>query len=94
MVCFIHNAVATHFIKQSNRGSDFRLAFRRIGGLRALTKVPFMSLTASAPADVEADIVSCLSLFNVTYIRHSLNRSNIYLSVSTKSTMAVSFSLV
>ncbi len=29
------------------RGPDFRKAFKRIGGLRALTKVPFMCLTAT-----------------------------------------------
>ena len=49
-----------------------------------------MSLTASAPASVEADIVSSLSLTNVVYIRHSLNRSNIYLSIRTKSSLSVS----
>lgn len=72
------------------RGVEFRQAFRRVGGLRALVKVPFMCLTASAPASVEADIVSCLCLKNVIYVRHSLNRPNIYLSVATKSSCTVS----
>ncbi len=49
-----------------------------------------MSLTASAPASVEADIVSSLSLSNTVYIKHSLNRPNIYLTVKTKSSFAVS----
>ena len=30
------------------RGPDFWMAFHKIGGLRALTKIPFMCLTASA----------------------------------------------
>lgn len=31
------------------RDSDFRTAFKSIGGLRALTSAPFMALSASTP---------------------------------------------
>lgn len=89
MVCCLYGVVMPLYCPL-NRGADFRQAFRRIGGLRALVKVPFMSLTASAPANVEADIVSCLGLTNVVYIRQSLNRPNTYFSVRTKSSLAVS----
>ena len=72
------------------RGLDFRQAFRKIGGLRALTKVPVMCLTASAPASVQSDIVSSLSLVNVVCVKHPLDRPNIHLSVIKKSSFAVS----
>ena len=65
-----------------NRGTEFRKEFGRIGGLRALTKCPFMSLTASAPPLVESDIKSSLALRNPVVIRQPLNRSNIYISVT------------
>lgn len=55
-----------------------------------MARVPFMSLTASAPDVVETDIVSSLLLTNVVYIKHPLNRSNIYMTVKTKSSLAVS----
>lgn len=72
------------------RGNDFRQAFKRIGGLRAMTKVPFMTLTASASPSVQEDIIQSLSLTNVVYVRHSLDRPNIHLSVAKKSSLAVS----
>ena len=40
-----------------NRGSDFRLSFAELGRLRALTSVPFMALTASAPPETQDFIV-------------------------------------
>ena len=43
------------------RGEKCRQAFKRIGGLRALTKVPFMTVTASAPVSVQKDIIQSLS---------------------------------
>ena len=40
-----------------DRGQDFRKSFKMIGGLRALLSAPFMALSASAPPDVEAEII-------------------------------------
>ena len=40
-----------------DRGQDFRKSFKMIGGLRALLSAPFMALPASAPPDVEAEII-------------------------------------
>ena len=76
------------------RGTEFRTAFGRIGGLRALTKCPFMALTASAPPTVESSIKSSLSLVSPVVVSQPLNRSNIYLSVSKKSSLALSLLLV
>ena len=91
MVCTILSIVKYPiFLYTHVRGPDFRQAFRRIRGLRALSGVPFMSLTASAPTAVEADIVRSLCLNKVVYIRHPLNRSNIFLAVKTKSSFSVS----
>ena len=64
------------------RGSDFRESFSRLGGLRALTKAPFMALTASAPPDVEAVILSSLHLHEPVLVSQPLDRANIYLSAS------------
>ena len=72
--------VSLHY---SGRGKDFRKDFEKIGGLRALTCVPFMALTASAPPDVRSTIVSSLHLNNPVYVEGSLDRPNIYMSVST-----------
>ena len=40
-----------------DRGQDFRKSFKMIGGLRALLSAPFMALSASAPPDIEAEII-------------------------------------
>ena len=72
------------------RGEKFCQAFKRIGGLRALTKVPFMTLTASAPVSVQKDIIQSLSLTNIVYVKCSLDRPNIHLSVAKKSSLVVS----
>lgn len=63
-----------------HRGPQFRRAFERIGGLRALTKVPFMALTASAPPTVEDKIVNSLCLCDPVKVKLDLNRPNIYIS--------------
>jgi superfamily II DNA helicase RecQ len=55
------------------RGKEFRQAFKRIGGLCALKKVPFMTLTASAPVSVQEDIIQSLSLTNIAYVKCSLD---------------------
>ena len=65
-----------------NRGTDFRKAFKEVGGLRALIEAPFMALTASAPAVVKEDIVASLFLSTPFSITCNLNRRNIYFSAS------------
>ena len=61
-------------------GAEFREAFGRISGLRALTKCPFMALTASAPPTIESSIKSSLSQVSPVVVSQPLNRSNIYQS--------------
>lgn len=70
-------------LHSSGRGKDFRTDFEKIGGLRALTSVPFIALTASAPPDVRATIVRSLHLNDPVYVEGSLDRPNIYMTVST-----------
>lgn len=60
------------------RGADFRTSFRSIGGLRALTAVPFMALSASAPPAVAKSIEDSLHLKSPVHISHSLDRPNIF----------------
>ena len=72
------------------RGPDFRKAFKRIGGLRALTKVPFMCLTASAPPAIEAEILESVGLHDSVFIRQPINRPNIFYSILKKSGLSVS----
>ena len=72
------------------RGESFRKAFRNLGGLRALTGVPFSAMTASAPPHIEAEIVSSLELNNPVHISLPLDRSNIFHSVSEKLSLSVS----
>ena len=72
------------------RGKDFWTDFNRIGGLRALTNVPFMALTASAPDEVEATIISSLQLNSPVIVHCDLDRPNIYFSVSSIKTLNVS----
>ena len=43
------HAIGTSISDVLYRGETFRKAFQHIGGLRALTKAPFMALTASEP---------------------------------------------
>lgn len=64
-----------------------------MGGLRALTDVPFMALTASAPPEVEATIISSLQLNNPVIVHCDLDRPNIYFSSSPIKTLNVSFSI-
>ena len=47
-----------------NRGKDFRKSFSILGDLRALTKAPVLSMTASAPPHVETELVKLLHLKN------------------------------
>lgn len=50
----------------------------------------FMCLTASAPADIERQIVEALHLSDPVYVRGSLNRPNVFYAVCTKSSLEVS----
>ena len=59
------------------RGAQFHRAFERIG---ALTKVPFMALTASAPPTVEDKIINSLCLCDPVKVKLHLNRPNIFIS--------------
>ena len=80
-----------HYAKyaMNYRGSDLRQAFSRIGGLRALTSVPFMALTASAPPTIQAEICSSLHFYHPVVVTRPLDRANIYLSVSKSSGVKV-----
>ena len=62
----------------------------RMGGVRALVDVPFMALTASAPPEVEATIISSLQLSNPVIVHCHLDRPNIYFSCSPIKTLNVS----
>ena len=59
------------------RGSGFRESFSRLGGLRVLSKAPFMALTASAPPHVEAEILSSLHMRDTVFVSQPLDRPNI-----------------
>ena len=63
-----------------SRGSDFRNSFDKIGGLRALTDVPIIAVTATAPKAVESMICDSLSLQTPVVVSQSLDRPNIFLS--------------
>ena len=76
-----------------DRGHDFRKAFSKIGSLRAMTKVPFMALTASAPSGIQTEIISSLYMSSPVVICCDLDRLNIFLSSSPVKAMFVSSSL-
>ena len=73
-----------------DRGQDFRKSFKMIDGLRALVSALFMALSASAPPDVEAEIIESLDLKSSAIISCDLNRPNIFFSASRKYNFAVS----
>ena len=73
-----------------NRGCDFRTSFSKIGNLRALTKVPFMALTATASQDTQTIIMQSLKLVQPVVVSLCLDRPNIFLSVSTVQSLCVS----
>ena len=74
----------------SDRGQDFRKSFKMIGGLRALVSAPFMALSASAPPDVEAEVIESLDLKSPAIVSCDLNWPNIFFSASRKYNVAVS----
>ena len=86
MVWFEHplNSIKYYNI-MSLRGNDFRQAFSRIGGLRALTAVPFMALTDSAPPKTQDEICSSLHLHHHIVVARPLDKANVFLSQSDKS---------
>ena len=61
-----------------HRGHDFRTAFDKLGGLRALTDAPFMALTASAPANTQSKIIESLHLKDPIVVYQLLDRAKIF----------------
>ena len=78
--CRLFFVVYFHYYTQliSLRGKNFRESFSRLGGFRVLTKVPFMELTVTAPADVEATILSSLHMCDPVVVNKHLDRPNIF----------------
>ena len=64
------------------RALYLRTAFSKIGGLRAVTSVPFMALTATASSTTQKLISQSLHLEIPVVVSCSLNRPNIYFSAS------------
>ena len=64
------------------RGAEFRPMFSKLGNLRATIKAPFMALTATASENTYRSIVESLHLDNPVVVSRSLDRPNIYFSVS------------
>ncbi len=58
--------------------------------MRALTDVPFMALTASAPSDIQDVIVNSLHLNDPVFVSCDLDRPNIYMSVNPIKSLNVS----
>ena len=77
-----------------NRGSDFRLSFTELGGLRALTSVPLMALTASAPPETQDFIVQSLHLTSPVVVSRTLDRPNIFFSMSRSFGLEVSGAII
>ena len=82
LVAFVHTLPGITYNIISLRGKDFRTAFSKIGGLRAVTSVPFMALTATASSTTQKLISQSLHLENPVVVSCSLNRPNIYFSAS------------
>ena len=66
------------------------MAFKKLGGLRALTSVPFMALTATASPKTQSDIMESLGLRKPVVVSGPLNRPNIFLSAGPMSGLCVS----
>ena len=75
-----------------HRGPDTSVehSTRLVYRLRTLTKVPFMSLTASASPQIESEIVDSVGLINLVFVKNLINRAIIYCCVIKKSSMTVS----
>lgn len=72
------------------RGDDFRVAFKKLGSLRALTPVPFMALTATASPHSKSVIIESLHLNSPVVVAGNINRPNIFLSASPISRISAS----
>lgn len=66
------------------------MSFMKLGGLRALTNVPFMALTATASKETQTAICDSLHLNNPVVISQTVDRPNIYLSASPIRNISVS----
>ena len=75
------------------RGSDFRTAFTKIGGIRPLTIAPFMALSASASNGMMETIKQSLQLNDPVVVSRSLDRPNIFISARKSLGMDVSHNL-
>ena len=71
-----------YFILYRGMGK-FRKAYECIGGIRSITRAPFMVLTAPCYHDIHTS----LSLISPVTIMHNVNRPNISLSVGKKSSV-------
>ncbi len=89
--CNLYNIQITgnNHVCHDARGKNSRPAYDKIGGLRALTKAPFICLTATAPPEVRSEISERLHLEQPVIVLRNLDRRNIFYSVSTKSGMEV-----
>ena len=65
----------------NHRGAELRPMFKKLGDLRAHTKVPFMALTATASESSAKVISESLHLCDPVIVSRSLNRPNIFFSV-------------
>lgn len=68
----------------SQWGHDFRPAYRKLFGLKQRFHVPILALTATATAEVTADIQKQLSMHDPCLLRGSFYRSNLRLSAYKK----------
>lgn len=69
----------------SEWGHDFRPDYRELSALRrSLPQVPFIALTATATAQVRADIIAQLGLHNPAQFVAGFNRANLYYEVRPK----------
>ena len=66
------------------------LIFHNLGNLRALTKAPFMALTATALPAIMQEITTSLLLRQPVTVQLGLNCPNIHLSVGKKWSVSVS----
>ena len=78
------------FMYNTSRGPDFRTCFQQLGGLRALTEVPIIALTATAPQEIKSSICASLGLSEPAVISQTLDRPNIFLSLSKSKGLNVS----